>query len=135
WEAFFRKVFANPSLGILKDEKFIEPPTLSNDMGMADPSIYVTSENPEPRAEGQDAGVGSEQDYMRNNEEYIGPESKPFVEEKPEKPVKDTVKKEQPKAVVTEEPKKKQNIFKKIFGKKQNKGEQPNTDKKEKEHE
>lgn len=135
WEAFFRKVFANSSLGILKDEKFIEPPSLSNDMGMADPSIYVTSENPEPRAEGQDAGVGSEQDYMLNNEEYIGPESKPFVEEKPEKPVKDTVKKEQPKAVVTEEPKKKQNIFKKIFGKKQKKGEQPNTDKKEKEHE
>lgn len=129
WEAFFKKVFANSSLGINKDEKFIEPPTLTNEIGMADGSLYETTADPEPTAEGQDAGVGTEQDYMQNNNnEYIGPESKPITgddeNEANKKPVKDTVKKEQPKAVMQEEPKKRQNIFKKLFGKKDKKNEE-----------
>lgn len=121
WEAFFKKVYANASLGILKDEKFAEPPSLENDISMADPSLYVTEENPEPSAEAKDVGVGSESDYMLNNNEYIGPESKPVEEDhEPKKPVKDTVKKEAVKPVA-EPPKKKKNIFNKIFGKKDKK--------------
>ncbi len=121
WEAFFKKVYANASLGIIKDEKFAEPPSLENDISMADPSLYVTEENPEPSAEAKDVGVGSESDYMLNNNEYIGPESKPVEEDhEPKKPVKDTVKKEAVKPVA-EPPKKKKNIFNKIFGKKDKK--------------
>ena len=45
-----------------------------------------TSENPEPRPKGRIQGVGSEeQDYMLNNEEYIGP-GQNLLEEKPENP-------------------------------------------------
>ena len=121
WEAFFKKVYADKTLGINKDEKFIEPPTMSNEMAMADPSLYATQDNPEPAAEASDAGVGSESDYMQNNNEYIAPESKPAVDENKDidkKPVKDTAKKEPPKATVPEEPKKKKGLFNKIFGKK-----------------
>lgn len=122
WEAFFKKVYADKSLGVNKDEKFAEPPTMDNEILSADPSIYVTSEDPEPTAEGVDAGVGTADDYLMNQNEYIGPESKPVVDEN--KPVKDTAKKDAAKATkgkpigTQDEPKKKKGIFKRIFGKK-----------------
>lgn len=122
WEAFFKKVYADKSLGINKDEKFAEPATMENEILSADPSQYVTSENPEPTAEGSDAGLGSEQDYMQNNNEYIGPESKPVTDEKG--PVKDTTKKEPSKAVQgkpigsVDEPKKKKGFLGGLFKKK-----------------
>ncbi|MCD2425987.1 penicillin-binding protein [Niabella pedocola] len=122
WEAFFKKVYADKSLGINKDEKFAEPATMENEILSADPSQYVTSENPEPTAEGADAGLGSEQDYMQNNNEYIGPESKPVTDEKG--PVKDTTKKEPSKAVQgkpigsSDEPKKKKGFLGGLFKKK-----------------
>ncbi|MCF3109485.1 penicillin-binding protein [Niabella sp. CC-SYL272] len=122
WEAFFKKVYADKSLGINKDEKFAEPATMENEVLSADPSQYVTSENPEPTAEGEDAGLGTEQDYMQNNNEYIGPESKPVTDEKG--PVKDTTKKEPSKAVQgkpigsADEPKKKKGFLGGLFKKK-----------------
>lgn len=126
WEYFFKKVYGDPSLGINRDEKFVEPPTMNNDILMADPSLYVTEDNPEPGAAGENVGVGSEQDYMQNNNEYIGPESKPL--ENKDKITKDTSRrepvKEKPKPVM-EEPKQKKGIFRKIFGKKSQKEQQP----------
>jgi len=122
WEAFFKKVYADKSLGINRDEKFAEPATMENEMLSADPSQYVTSENPEPTAEGEDAGVGTEQDYMQNNNEYIGPESRPVTDEN-KGPVKDTTKKET-KAVQgkpigsSDEPKKKKGFLGGLFKKK-----------------
>ncbi|WP_300597081.1 transglycosylase domain-containing protein [Niabella sp.] len=130
WEAFFKKVYADKALGINKDEKFAEPATMENEMLSADPSQYVTSENPEPTAEGADAGLGTEQDYMQNNNEYIGPESKPVTDEKG--PVKDTTKKEPSKAVQgkpigsSDEPKKKKGFLGGLFKKKdKNKNPEP----------
>lgn len=123
WEAFFKKIYADKSLGINKDEKFPEPPSMDNETLSADPSIYVTSDSVTPTAEGEDAGVGTEQDYIQNNNEYIGPESKPITDE--DKPQKDTVKKEAPKATQakpigsSDEPKKKKGLFNRIFGKKE----------------
>lgn len=133
WEYFFKKVYADASLGIKKDEKFIEPPSLSNEVVSADPSLYVTQDNPEPTAEGEDMGVGTENDYMQNNE-YIGPESKYITPENDTKkpPVKDSAKKEpvkdkQAKPIGSlEEPKKKKNIISKIFGKKEDKTKEDN---------
>ncbi|MBZ4188255.1 penicillin-binding protein 1A [Niabella beijingensis] len=128
WEAFFKKVYADKSLGINRDEKFAEPATMENEVLSADPSIYVTSENPEPTAEGEDAGVGTEQDYMQNNNEYIGPESKPLLDEN--KPIKDTVKKEPAKAPQgkpigsADQPKKKKGFLGGLFKKKDKKKNQ-----------
>lgn len=123
WEHFFKKVYADTSLGIKKDEKFIEPPVMTNEILSADPSQYVTEDNPEPTAEGEDMGVGTEEEYLFNNEEYIGPESKPLPKEDP--PVtKDTTKKEPVKDKnakpmgTQEEPKEKKGLLRKIFGKK-----------------
>ncbi|MBO9619266.1 MAG: transglycosylase domain-containing protein [Niabella sp.] len=123
WEAFFKKVYADKSLGINRDEKFAEPPTMDNETLSADPSIYVTSDNAAPTAEGADAGVGSEQDYMQNNNEYIGPESKPIQDEN--KPQKDSAKKEPAKPAkekpigAPDEPRKKKGLFNRIFGRKE----------------
>lgn len=123
WENFFKKVYANKSLGINKDEKFLEPPTLSNEIVSADPSLYVTEDvNNEPTAAGEDVGVGSEQDYMQNNNEYIGPESAPLPDDpnKNKKVQKDSaIKKEKVVTPVEEEPKKKKGLFNKLFGKKE----------------
>ncbi len=130
WEFFFKKVYANKDLGISKDERFIEPPTLSNDAVSADPSLYVTDDsNSDPVAAGEDMGVGTEQDYMQNTDEYIGPESAPLPDDpnkKPKQPQKDTVAKKEKPAAVKEEPKKKKGIFNKIFGKKNKENNQKN---------
>jgi penicillin-binding protein 1A len=71
--------------------------------------------------------VGNEQDYNNNNNEYIGPESKP-VQEDENKPVKkDTVAKapinkeeDNSKTIGSpvEQPKKKKGFLKRIFGNK-----------------
>ena len=133
WEAFFKKIYADKSLGINKDEKFPEPPSMDNETLSADPSIYVTSDSVTPTAEGEDAGVGTEQDYIQNNNEDIGPESKPITDE--DKPQKDTVKKEAPKATQakpigsSDEPKKKKGLFNRIFGKKEKKDPDSNPQK------
>lgn len=122
WEYFFKKVYADTALGIKKDEKFIEPPTMMNEMLSADPSFYVTESNPEPTAEGQDVGVGTEEEYMQNNEEYIGPESTPVPKEEIKTPVRDTTKKEQPvkekKQAEAVEPKQKKGLLNRIFKRK-----------------
>ena len=116
WEYFFKKVYADKSLGIYKDEKFAEPPQMINESVSADASIYYNDEsNPDPKAMGEDVGVGSEDDYLMNNEQ-IGPESTPITEEKSKTPKKDSVKKEAVKPV--EEKKKKEGFLKRVFGKK-----------------
>lgn len=124
WEHFFQKVYNNKDLGISKEDRFIEPPTLSNEAVSADPSLYVTDDNPEPTAEGQDLGVGTEQDYMQDIDEYIGPESAPLPDDPKKKQQKDTSLKAAPREKPIgseEEPKKKKGIFNKIFGKKEKK--------------
>ncbi|GAB3425079.1 penicillin-binding protein 1A [Niabella aquatica] len=121
WEHFFKKVYANKELGINREERFIEPPTLANEAQSADPSLYYTDpSNPDPVAAGEDMGVGTEEEYMQNNNEYIGPESAPLPDDpnKKKQPPKDTVVKKE-KVVSPEEPKKKKGLFKKIFGKKE----------------
>lgn len=132
WEYFFKKVYADTSLGIKKDEKFLEPPTMTNEILSADPSLYVTESDPAPTAEGEDVGVGTEQEYMQNNEEFIGAESKPLPKE-PVKPApKDTTKKEAVKEAKStgpvEEPKEKKGLLKRIFKRKdRDKTEPPRT--------
>ena len=122
WEYFFKKVYADESLGIRKDEKFIEPPTMANEILSADPSLYVTESDPEPTAEGEDVGVGSEEEYMLNQDQFIGSESKPLPKEDKPAPAKDTVKKEpikETKPVNTDnEPKERKGLLNKIFKRK-----------------
>ncbi len=124
WEAFFRKVYADKKLGIDKEAKFSKPEDIDLELNSADP-LNLIDLMPPPAAEGEDQGVGNESDFeIIKTREYIGPESKPVVDES--KPQKDTVeikKEETPKIgdPQTEE-KKKKGFLQKIFGKKDKTG-------------
>ncbi|MEK7226551.1 MAG: penicillin-binding transpeptidase domain-containing protein, partial [Bacteroidota bacterium] len=127
-EYFFKKVLANKKLGIERDAKFVRPAELENEINSAD--IEISDTDPIPGAEGDDIGVGNENDYNNySSNDSIGPESKPVEEDNNKPPKKDTVaktpvKKEddnsKPIGSPVEEPKKKKGILKKIFGNKNN---------------
>jgi penicillin-binding protein 1A len=122
WEAFFKKVYADKTLGIEREAKFIQPADYENQINSAD--CIPTETDPNPEAEGENQGVGTADDYN-----YIGPESKPVVEDdaKPSKkdslnnqsPDKKKADNSKPIGSPTEEPKKKKGFLKKIFGKKE----------------
>ena len=123
WEAFFKKVYADKTLGIERDAKFIQPADYDNQINSAD--FIPTETDPNPEAEGENQGVGTADDYN-----YIGPESKPVVEDEEKPSQKDSldnrssdkkkVDNSKPIGSPTEEPKKKKGFLKKIFGKKEN---------------
>jgi penicillin-binding protein 1A len=125
WEAFYKKVYADKKLGIDRDARFSKPEDLEMEMNSADP-LNLIDVIP-PAAEGEDQGVGNEQDFeIIKTREYIGPESKPVTDDSKEKnSKKDTT--NQTQAVKIGEPqpeeKKKKGIFNKIFGKKDKKGD------------
>jgi penicillin-binding protein 1A len=119
-EAFLKKVYADKSLGIEKGAKFMIPAELENQINSAD--LMPLIDNTAPAGQGEDLGVGSEQDYMTHD--YIGPESKPVVEDDA-KPKKDTFQEkkttDKPIGSPTDEPKKKKGFFNKLFGTKEDK--------------
>jgi penicillin-binding protein 1A len=122
WEAFFRKAFADKTLGLDKQAVFAKPADLQYDMNSADIMGIIPDDAP-PGAEGDDVGAGRADDYGRfdTSYEYIGSESKK-PEDNDKKPAnnKDTAKKS-PKIgeiVKPEEDQKKKGLFKNIFGKK-----------------
>ncbi|MGQ0739240.1 MAG: penicillin-binding protein, partial [Bacteroidota bacterium] len=129
-EYFFRKVLADKKLGIEKDAKFVRPAELDNERMSAD--IVISDMDPSPGAEGDDQGVGTQDDYSDYGPaDSIGPESKP-VQDEEKKPKKDTgrtaaaapaIKKEDdgvPIGSAAKEPEKKKRKLKKLFSKKDN---------------
>ena len=122
WEAFFKKVYADKTLGIERDSKFIQPADYDNQINSAD--FIPTETDPNPEAEGENQGVGTADDYN-----YIGPESKPVVEDEEKPSQKDSldnrssdkkkVDNSKPIGSPSNEPKKKKGFLKKIFGKKE----------------
>lgn len=121
WEAFFKKVYADKTLGIERDAKFVQPADYDNQINSAD--FMPVETDPDPEAEGVDQGVGTADDYN-----YIGPESKPIVDDENKPSKKDTAdyqstdkKKADGKPIGSpaDEPKKKKGFFKKLFGKKE----------------
>jgi penicillin-binding protein 1A len=124
WEAFFKKVYADKTLGIDKDARFVQPADFNKQINSAD---FIPIEiDPNPAGEGEDQGVGTEDGYNMSND-YIGPESKPVVDEETKAAKKDSSNKTEPdkKKVenkpigsAPEEPKKKKGFLKKLFGKK-----------------
>ncbi|HWR33832.1 MAG TPA: transglycosylase domain-containing protein, partial [Chitinophagaceae bacterium] len=91
-EYFFKKVLADKKLGIEKDAKFVRPAELENEMMSAD--ILISDSDPIPGAEGDDQGVGNEEDYDQYNIiDSLGPESQPLKEDDNKPVKKDTVSK------------------------------------------
>ncbi|MEO7925007.1 MAG: transglycosylase domain-containing protein [Chitinophagaceae bacterium] len=124
-EYFFKKVLENKKLGIERDAKFVKPAELENEINSAD--IMVSDTDPNPGAEGDDQGVGNEQDYNNDySNDTIGAESKKYTDEEGNKlPKKDSSSKSPAKKPEDNKPigapveeKKKDGLLKKIFGKK-----------------
>lgn len=78
-EYFLGKALADSKTGLEKEARFIVPAEMSNNINSAD--IILNELEMTPGAEGQDIGVGTEEDYKIESTEYIGPESKPVREE------------------------------------------------------
>jgi penicillin-binding protein 1A len=125
-EYFFKKVLADKRLGIEKDARFVRPAEMENEINSAD-NIPVSDTDPLPG--GDDQGVGNEQDYYINNNEYIGPESKPVQEEDNKPTKKDTITKSpikreednsKPIGTPVDQPKKKKGLLQRIFGNQNN---------------
>lgn len=121
WEYFFKKVYADKSLGIDKEARFNKPAQMENEINSAD--IINMIGNTNPGAEGTDQGVGSEKDFEIQTNEYIGPESEAPKDDDKKEITKDTsaVKPKDPKIgdPKEEDDKKKKGFFKKLFGKKE----------------
>ena len=121
-EFFLGKVLSDTKTGIEKEARFVVPAEMGQFINSAD--ILLNAEENSPGAQGQDMGVGSEEDYNLQPSEYIGPESTPVTEEekKPAAPVrKDTIKsspastpKGTPIGAPKEEPTKKKGLFNRI---------------------
>jgi len=88
WEYFFKKVFADKSLGIDKEARFNKPAEIENEINSSDPIFGIDAAN--PGAEGEDQGAGSEKDFQPQTNEYIGPESQPVKEDNNKTDKKDT---------------------------------------------
>ena len=121
WEAFFKKVYADKSLGIRRDAEFSKPVELGNNVNDADEMIYW-----DPiQMDSANINGSKEDEYGLDTTTYIPAESKvPDDEEdvKKDKPKKDTSSKT-PKIGEMNPPDKKdkKGIFRKIFGKKEEK--------------
>jgi len=137
WESFFKKVYADKTLGIDQKAVFQKPADLQNQMMDADISGIIETD-PEGGAQGNDVGVGNASDYgLDESFDTIGAEStRPIDENKApvkDKPKKDTVKKA-PKigeATKPEEPKEeKKGFLRGIFGGKKDKDKKDDKDNK-----
>lgn len=122
WEEFFKKVYADKSLGIDKDAKFAKPAEMENEINSAD--LLPLIDSIPPGGQGDDQGVGNQQDYNIDHD-YIGPESKPLPkeEDKSKLPKRDSAgvmmkKEEKPIGAPAEEPKKKKGFLRRLFGSK-----------------
>lgn len=119
WEYFFKKAYADKTLGLDKQAKFVQPENMRSEM-LYD-YMNIQDQAPPPGAEGQDEGNGAADEYLgvpdENNEVPV--ESKLSLEEqkilKESRGGKTTPSAEPP---VEPEPKKKKGFFKRLFGKK-----------------
>ncbi|MET0637059.1 MAG: penicillin-binding protein, partial [Chitinophagaceae bacterium] len=121
WENFFRKVYADKTLGIDKDARFAQPADFTNSVNSADP--MAVDIDIDPAGEGVDQGVGNANDYEMYNGDSIGGESTPFKDEN-DAPKKDTTSKKKDDRKTTEKPigspveeKKKKGFLKDLFRK------------------
>jgi penicillin-binding protein 1A len=117
WEAFFKKVYGDKTLGIDQQARFIQPAKLDELINSAD-LMELVDPNIKPGAEGENTAPAAE-DYLNND--YIGPESKPVIEEDIKRDTVST--RNTPIGAPAEEPKKKKGFFKRIFGKKDKDGD------------
>jgi penicillin-binding protein 1A len=124
WEAFFKKVYADKSLGIDKDAAFLKPADLDNEANSADSFWYN-----DPSMDDSQDNNANEGEYSIDTSTYIPPESQnPTDDDVPKRDQKkDTSKAPRIGEMKPQDDKKeKKNIFKKIFGGKKDKDDPEN---------
>jgi penicillin-binding protein 1A len=125
WEAFYKKVYADKTLGIDKEARFAKPADLMNESNSADISTIIEEAAP-PSAEGEDVGVGNANDFgtLDTTHDDIPAESQAPDDEGKAAKAKDSAAKKGVKIGDAAPPeKKKRGFFKKIFGGKKDKQE------------
>ncbi len=123
WEAFFKKVYADKSLGIEKSAVFAKPAELLNETNNADIGTLIENDKI-PDAEGENVGVGDANDYSNTDtgKKYATPPPQMPDDENAIK--KDSVNKKSkttaPKIGESDKPgkKEKKGFFKRLFGSK-----------------
>lgn len=126
WEAFFKKVYADKTLGIDKEARFAKPADLQNQTNNADISSII-EEAIVPGAEGEDVGAGNANDFgtLDTTHEYIKAESQAPDDDNAAAKKPDSSAKKGTKIGDAAPPeKKKKGFFKRVFGSK--KEESPN---------
>jgi penicillin-binding protein 1A len=128
WQAFFKKVYADKSLGIDRNAEFAKPAELQNEINNADMMRIIDETIPSDEGE----VIGAD-DYTLDTSHNIPAESQPPVDEDAPKKEKDTKKNDTAKKTpkigemnTTEEKKEKKGFFKKLFGGKDKKEEKQN---------
>ncbi|MES1220536.1 MAG: transglycosylase domain-containing protein, partial [Bacteroidota bacterium] len=118
WEYFYKKVYADKSLGIQKEARFNKPADLENEINSDQLQRLIDSTS--PGAEGEDQGVGSEKDFQLQTTEYIGPESQPVKDDSKSDKKDTTVSKTKDPKIGEADDKKpeKKGFLKRLFGKK-----------------
>ena len=117
WQAFFKKIYADKSLGIDKNAQFVKPADLQNEINNADMMRIIDETIPSDEGD----AVGAD-DYTLDTSHNIPGESQAPVDDNAPKKDKDTKKdtvKKAPKIGEmnpTDEKKEKKGFFKKLFG-------------------
>jgi penicillin-binding protein 1A len=116
WQAFFKKAYADKSVGLDRNAEFLKPADMANEVNSAD-SFWYTDPN---AMEDSTVSNGTEDQYWLDTSTNIPAESRPPVDddEKNDKPKKDTMKAPKIGEMAPAEKKEKKNILKRIFGKK-----------------
>lgn len=126
WEYFFQKAFEDKTLGLDRQARFVQPENTRADFDY----LGAVDKIAPPGAEGENQGNGNENEYLsKPDTQNIPTESKQAMEEqkvleealKPAKPVVDKDKKDTKEEVKPDEKKKKDGLFRRIFGGKKNK--------------
>ena len=123
WEYFFQKVYADKTLGINKDARFLAPENMNN-QPMQDYNDFI-DKTPTPGAELNDQGNGNANDYINFDkdtnhvpvESKLSPEEQKILKDASKPTKKDEEKNSQPQP----EEKKKKGFFNRLFGKKDKK--------------
>jgi penicillin-binding protein 1A len=132
WQAFFKKVYDDKSLGIDRNAEFVKPADLQNEINNADMGQIIEEGGPGTGSEeGMDMG-----DYTLDTSINIPAESKPPVDENGTKETpakKDTTKKNGTKiGEAAPQQEEKKGFFKRLFGKddkkEDKKKDEPKTD-------
>ena len=118
WEYFFSKAFADKTLGLDRQAKFVQPESMKNQQYYD--YTYPIEQTPPPGAEGADVGNGAADAYLgKPDTQNIPTESKEAMEE--QKVLKEaTNAKNQLGKDSAVEDKKKKGFFRRLFGGKKN---------------